>query len=207
MTTAKRAKQAQVSRVRKRKSTGCEWCDKLPWAEKARRQCVCGGFNLDIGCGPNKQKGFRGIDKRELNSVDFIWDLEVLPFPFKSNTVLQVLASHFCEHLNPKIFIDWMNDLWRIMRADSQFLCITPHAASYGMKQDPTHRGSGFVEATWEYFCPFKESNLYRVYEPYPWNIIRLHSHPLSNIEVILCPIKDAKILKKLGFDLKEIEL
>ena len=49
-----------------------------------------------------------------------------------------------------------------------------------------------FNEATWAYFDPAHESNLWTVYRPLPWKIARMHTSPQHNIEVILEPRKKA---------------
>ena len=37
-------------------------------------------MKLDIACGNNKQKGFKGVDIVPGDGVDFVWDLEQYPW-------------------------------------------------------------------------------------------------------------------------------
>lgn len=168
----------------------CETCRALPWNKGAQVRCICHGFNLDVGCGKNRQAGFLGMDKRSLPSVDFIWDIENLPWPFPSDCVDKLLASHVLEHLKPWITFDVWNEMHRVIKENCQALIVVPHGQSYGFLQDFSHITS-YVDATFAYFCPADPSRLYTIYEPKPWRLERLHSSPLHNIEAILSPIKD----------------
>jgi len=182
----------------------CKRCKKLPWSKDAIKRCLCNGFNLDIGCGPNKQPGFIGMDKRDISNVDIVWDIETVieppyyakklgatsdPWPFKDNTVDMLLMSHVLEHMKPWGMIEIMNELWRITKPNGQLFIAVPHGSSSGFQQDPTHTKQ-FNEATWQYFNP-QTVELFRIYNPRPWKIHRLNSHPIHNMEVVLHPIKE----------------
>ena len=178
----------------------CVWCLALPWGKEANRRCLCSGFNLDLGCGGNKQPGFIGMDKRDLPSVDIVWNIESMeercpvhapskPWPFKDNTVDRMLSSHVLEHMKPWLTIDILNEAWRVCKPESQFMVAVPYAGSFGYYQDPTHINP-FNEATWAYFDPEHKSGLYNIYKPKPWKIVRCNFSPLHNMEVILEPRK-----------------
>lgn len=141
--------------------------------------------HLDIGCGGNKQKGFIGMDKRDLLGVDIVQDLESFPWPLSENSCEVVIASHFVEHLNPKIMIDFMDEVWRILVPGGTFAIAVPYAGSRGYWQDPTHC-NGCNEVTWQYFDP--KYPLYGIYSPRPWSI--KEGFPVyqvqGNLEVIL---------------------
>lgn len=146
-----------------------------------------GGIKLDLGCGFNKQPGFVGIDKRRVDGVDIVHDLEDLPYPLPDSCCLTILAAHILEHLDPRKMVDIMNELWRIMKPHGQMLIATPYAGSQGFWQDPTHT-KGFIEATWTYFDPIHP--LYEIYRPRPWKIERNAWHATGNMEVVLSAIK-----------------
>lgn len=122
-------------------------------------------MRLDIGCGENKIKGFTGVDKRPLKGVDVVHDIETFPFPFKDNSASIVNASHVIEHIDPKVFIDFMNELWRITE---RLEIEVPHGLSESYIQDPTHVNP-CNKKTFEYFCP--DFTLYNIYRPRPWKI------------------------------------
>lgn len=167
----------------------CQGCRVLPWNNGLYKRCVCHGFNLDVGSGHHKQPGFLGMDRRSLPEVDFVWNIENLPWPFPDDSVDRMLLSHILEHVSPSKTIGVFDEMWRVTKAEGQAMIVVPHGQSYGMLQDPTHQNF-FVEATFSYFSPLDPSGLYGIYEPKPWKIERLTSSPLHNIEVILSVLK-----------------
>src|SRR5258705_4426078 len=142
----------------------CKNCNKLRWGELAKRRCVCHGFNLDVGCGADKQKGFLGVDKKPRFGVDFVYDLETFPGPFKHNTANKMLCSHMLSYIKPWLVIDFMNEMWNLCHEDGQVLIVVPYAGSFGYNQDPL-RAKGYNEATFAYFDPTHPSGLYRIYQ------------------------------------------
>ena len=183
----------------------CEFCSKIPWTEWAKKRCLCEGFNLDLGCGEGKQKGFIGMDRRAVPGVDIIWDIEsVTPvpwwaremedlgaksslWPIPDNSADKLLCSHVLEHITPSVLPAVMDEMWRVMRFDGQVLIAVPHGDSYGFRQDPTHIGM-FNESTMTYFDP--AHGLWQIYKPRPWLIRRQHSSPYHNMEIVLEPRK-----------------
>lgn len=141
------------------------------------------GIKLDIGCGNNKQAGFIGMDIRTLPTVDIIHDVESIPYPLPNECCETVLVSHLVEHICPKIFVDVMNEWWRITRPHGQLWISCPYGRSYGFYQDPTHCNP-IVEATWSYFTPYHA--LYGIYTPKPWRIERNAWFEHGNMEVIM---------------------
>ena len=144
--------------------------------------------NLDIGCGENKQPNFLGMDKRPLPGVDIIHDLEVFPYPIEDEKINTIVGSHIVEHIKPWLMIDFMNELWRILRVGGQVAFGLPYGYSYGFLQDPTHCNS-CVEATWDYFCPQKP--LYKIYRPKPFTIDHCTWQATGNMEVLLKKITE----------------
>ena len=153
-----------------------------------------GGIKLDLGCGFNRQKGFVGIDKRRVDGVDIVHDLEQVPYPLPNECCVTILASHIMEHLDPRRFIDIMDELWRLMKPHGQLLISTPYAGTPGFWQDPTHI-HGYNEATWTYFDPSQP--LYQVYRPKPWKVERNAWHASGNMEVILAKDGAVQNLRK----------
>lgn len=144
------------------------------------------GIKLDIGCGENKQQGgFVGMDIRELEGVDIVHDVEVFPWPLPDESVVQAVCSHLVEHINPHRFgfVNWMNELWRVMKPEAWVAISCPYAFSPGFAQDPTHCNM-INEVTFTYFDP--DYPLYRIYKPKPWRIGVLNYSPVGNVEAIL---------------------
>ena len=126
------------------------------------------GFMLDIGCGDNKQQGFLGMDKRQLEAVDVVHDLESFPYPFEDDSCLVIKGSHIVEHIKPWLMIDFMNELWRIMKVDGQLLLSHPYGVNSLFVQDPTHCNP-CSEVTWQYFD--SRQPLHGIYKALPWLI------------------------------------
>lgn len=150
------------------------------------------GIRLDIGGGANPNPGFVNIDILPLKEVDIVWDLEEFPWPLPDESVLTASASHVLEHINPHkgVFIKFMDEVWRVLKPDAQFLFVVPHASSPGYQQDPTHINM-INETTMHYFDPDPEHNnigesLYQFYRPKPWKIIQQYWNPAGNLEVAL---------------------
>jgi hypothetical protein len=126
------------------------------------------GIRLDIGCGGNKNQGFVGMDKRKLDGVDIVHDLEVFPYPLPDKCCLVIVGSHIVEHIKPWLMLDFMNELWRITKPEGQLAFSHPYGWSHGFVQDPTHCNP-CNETTWMYFDP--RHPLFNIYKPKPWLI------------------------------------
>ena len=156
------------------------------------------GIFLDIGCGANRQKGFVGMDIRDLPNVDIIHDINSHPWPLPDESVKMAFASHLVEHIPPVMigengtrfpFIEFMNEVWRVLKVHGEFWIALPHGSSQGYLQDPTHINS-CNEATWDYFCPHRASGLWTIYQPQPWAVKVLTANPGGNMEVVLVKIE-----------------
>lgn len=148
------------------------------------------GIRLDIGCGENKQPGFVGIDIREMPGVDIVHDVETFPWPLPDESVIMAVSSHLVEHINPHKFgfVNFMNEIWRVMKPGGEIAISCPHGSSQGFLQDPTHCNP-INETTWAYFDPYEHRTqglLYNIYKPKPWQIKFLNWSPAANIEVVL---------------------
>ena len=54
---------------------------------------------LDLGCGPNKNQGFTGIDRGEFDGVDIVRDL-CRGLPFADSSIDGIMAKHILEHFD-----------------------------------------------------------------------------------------------------------
>ena len=148
------------------------------------------GIRLDVGCGEAKNAGCVGMDRRRVRGVDIVHDLEKTPWPLKKESVIQIFASHIIEHIKPWLFIDVMDEMWRVCKVDAQLLISAPYGASRGFQQDPTHCNM-VNESTFRYFTP--GSPVYNIYKPKPWRVESCIWNPYGNIEVILAKIAEQK--------------
>lgn len=130
------------------------------------------------------------MDIRPLDGVDIVQDVESFPWPLPDECALMAFASHLVEHINPCKFgfINFMNEVWRVLKVGGEFAISCPHGSSQGFLQDPTHCNP-CNEATWAYFDPEEPNTrgmLWGIYRPKPWRIKYLTWDPAANIEVVL---------------------
>ena len=126
-------------------------------------------MKLNLGAGYNHQEGYISIDKRKVAGVDIVCDLEHFPWPLKDECCSVVAASHIMEHIKPWLTIDFMNEIWRVMKKGGMLAVSVPYAGTPEFWAEPTHC-NGFIEATFNFFDPRAE--MYKVYTPQPWKII-----------------------------------
>jgi len=146
---------------------------------KSRKPKLC----LDIGCGENKQPGYVGMDKRDLENADIVHDAEMFPWPLPGDSCAVIMMSHFIEHVKPWLQIDLINECWRILENEGLLLISTPYGGSFRYNQDPTHC-SPWNEATVEYFI--KGTLLYDVYKPKPWKLEKRTWYIHGDLEVAM---------------------
>lgn len=108
---------------------------------------------LDFGCGPNKKEGFFGVDSIKFKGVDLVFDLGKKKWPWKDNSVDEVNASHFVEHLTATERIHFFNELYRVLKKGSGAMIITPHWSSGRAYGDLTHQWPPIVEFFWYYLA------------------------------------------------------
>ena len=157
--------------------------DKCPKHGKDEFISKYGGIRLDIGCGEIKRPNCIRLDKRKLDGIDIVHDLEEFPYPLPDECCVQIIGSHIIEHIRPEFTIDMFNELWRIMKLDGELILSTPYAGTTLYWQDPSHC-NGFNQVTFQYFDP--GFPLYEVYKPKPWKIRHNTWQANGILEVIL---------------------
>lgn len=98
-------------------------------------------------------------------------------------------VDEYCG-LDGSPFINFMNELWRVMKPNGQFAFVVPHASSAGYQQDPTHINM-INQNTMFYFDPLHESGLYRYYQPKPWHVELNYFDMNGNVECVLRKLRD----------------
>jgi len=96
-------------------------------------------LRLDLGAGKNKKPGFIGVDVRQFEGVDLVHDLRN-PWPWSADSVDEVHASHFLEHLTGAERVHFFNELYRVLKPGAKALIIVPHWSSERAYGDPTHQ-------------------------------------------------------------------
>lgn len=106
------------------------------------------GLTLDIGCGPNKIPNTIGVDKRLIQGVDVVCDIE-RELPFKANSVDLIWMRHVIEHVGNLIGL--MEEVYRVCRHGAAVEIVVPYYTSRGAFRDPTHVRY-IAEDTFQYF-------------------------------------------------------
>ena len=105
---------------------------------------------LDLACGNNKYDGFTGVDiVKEGTQADIIHDLNKYPWPFEDNSVDEIMCSHYIEHTEN--LIKFMEEIYRILKVNSNLHIAAPYYSSIRCWQDPTHVRA-ISEKTFSYF-------------------------------------------------------
>lgn len=104
---------------------------------------------IDIGCGSAKRAGFTGIDARAVPGVDIVRDVESHGLPFGDDTITDVYASHFLEHVRDLVGV--MNEIHRVCCHGASVELIVPTLLGPWAAADPTHVRL-FNARTFEYF-------------------------------------------------------
>lgn len=101
-------------------------------------------MKIDLGCGINKKVGFIGIDT-------FDWSSRYKPdefmngkipdvlSQFKDNSIEEVHARDFIEHIPQAKVIETFNEIYRILVPGGIFEIFVPPTTGRGAFCDPTH--------------------------------------------------------------------
>lgn len=118
---------------------------------KAARAVSTEPLKLDLGCGPNKQPGFIGIDTIQFPEVDVRMNLGTETWPWDDNSVDEAHCSHMVEHLTAPERIHFVNELYRVLKPGASCSLIVPHWASTRAYGDLTHQWPP-VSEMWFYY-------------------------------------------------------
>lgn len=160
---------------------------------------------VQLGGGEDVRPGWINVDIRDLPQVDIVQDLEEYPWKIPSDSVDLLIASQLVEHINPAKmgFIKFMDEAWRVLKTNGQFMIATPYGGSQAYLQDPSHINP-CTELTWSYFDPFDPTTngaLYLNYKPKPWKIAENSWFTNGNMEVLLEKRADDPSYHKTNFE------
>lgn len=109
-------------------------------------------MKINLGAGNDIKEGYVNLDCFKLPGIDIVHDLNVLPLPFKDNSVDEVYAKDVLEHVD---YIPLLKDLHRIMKPGATLVAFVPHWTSCNQFTDPQHRNF-FAVRTFQFFCSDK---------------------------------------------------
>lgn len=85
-------------------------------------------LKINLGCGNDIKKGYINIDLFKRKGVT-THDLNKTPYPFKKNSVDEVLCLQTLEHLNISV-PKFMEQIWRILKPNGTIVIEVPHFSS-----------------------------------------------------------------------------
>lgn len=112
-------------------------------------------IRLNIGSGPTKKgPGWTDVDLIKFDNVDVVVNIGRDEWPWPSDSIDEIFASHFLEHLT-NFEGKWerthfFNEAFRVMKPLGKMTLIFPHWASNRYYGDPTHR-EAFSEMAFYY--------------------------------------------------------
>jgi hypothetical protein len=115
---------------------------------------------INIGAGDTKYDGFINCDVSNLFSPDYIFDLEKDKFPFKDNSVEEVLAFHVLEHLGEGYF-HCLQELYRVCVNKAKIYIKVPHYRHHTFYDDPTHKRPITIRGMLLFDQEFNKNNPY----------------------------------------------
>lgn len=141
-------------------------------------------LRLDLGCGPNPREGFLGVDVRDYGRSDiFVCDLRG-DWKWEDESVAEVFASHFVEHLAARDRIHFANELYRVLKPEGTAQIITPHWGSARAYGDLTHEWPPVTEFWFFYLSrQWREVNAPHLCDAYTCDFI-VESGPTLSPEV-----------------------
>ncbi len=92
---------------------------------------------LHLGCGKSIYPGYINLDIVKGTGVDVVHNLEVFPYPFKSEQFEIVEAHQVLEHIHNLDGL--MKEVARILKKGGKFKIDVPHFSSNSAFMDPTH--------------------------------------------------------------------
>jgi len=93
---------------------------------------------LNLGCGSDIRQGYINVDYRSFKGADLVYDLNKVPYPFKSNTFKKILLRNTLEHLENPMKI--MAELHRISKPNGKIFIKGPHFSSDNVWGDLEHK-------------------------------------------------------------------
>lgn len=94
---------------------------------------------LQLGCGIRPMPGATNSDRtRHHEYVDQAWDLNLVPWPWDDAAWDEVVALDVMEHLTISVQT-WLDECWRILRADGRLVLRLPAWDNPVSHRDPTH--------------------------------------------------------------------
>lgn len=84
------------------------------------------GIKIDVGCGNNPTPGYVACDARKLRSVQHTFDFGNDRWPFKDNTVSEIIMNHSIEHVSYRRLPHVLTEAARVLSPGGKIIIRTP---------------------------------------------------------------------------------
>lgn len=84
------------------------------------------GIKIDIGCGTNPTPGYVACDARALKNVSYVFDFGTAHWPFKDNTVAEIIMQHSIEHISYRRLPFVLGEARRVLAPGGKLIIRTP---------------------------------------------------------------------------------
>jgi len=123
---------------------------------------------VNLGCGKVRIPDSIGVDRVMINDyVDVVHDLNVVPYPFRDNSIDEIHLYHVLEHLHDPI--KKLEEIHRILKPGGILHMRVPHFSSMGAFTDITHvRPFGYYS-----FDCFEKNNYQHFYTNVEFAVVK----------------------------------
>jgi hypothetical protein len=103
-------------------------------------------LKLNLGCGVHKIEGFIGVDMEPSDAVDVDKDLRQRPWPWKDNSVSEIIANYLLMYLVGIDRLRFMDEAFRILKVGAKLTLKVPYWASVRIGLDPLYEWPPITE-------------------------------------------------------------
>jgi predicted SAM-dependent methyltransferase len=118
-------------------------------------------IRINLGCGYAKITGHVNIDNRADVEPDLICNV-IDGLPYENNSVDEVRAFDFLEHIPIGKTIKVITEIWRVLKPGGKFESFTPSTDGRGAFQDPFHV-SFWNQNSWLYYSDPETRRIYGI--------------------------------------------
>ena len=98
-----------------------------------------------MGTGDKKLPGYLNVDANPEVHPDLV--LRIPPLPFGDDSIDEIHASHFLEHVSE--LVELMDECFRVLKSGGIMSIVVPYALSHTAFQDPYHVRFFVPESFW----------------------------------------------------------
>lgn len=93
---------------------------------------------INLGAGYDIRVGWINVDHVALPGIDVVHDLDVLPWPFETASINEIIGYDVFEHVDDPC--GFVNECARILKTSGVIRLRTPHWRHENSYTDPTHK-------------------------------------------------------------------